>query len=95
MCIKYDSLMDQSFRFISVVTETNEVPKVGPSRECSIDYSGPSDLGVEGQQGNGTELALYSFNSLVAATDNFSDDNKLGQGGFGHVYKVQTVSQVI
>ncbi|XP_042031159.1 uncharacterized protein LOC121777885 [Salvia splendens] len=80
-------LFMQRRRKRGVVSETNEVPKVGPSRECSIDYSGPSDLGVEGQQGNGTELALYSFNSLVAATDNFSDDNKLGQGGFGHVYK--------
>lgn len=64
------------------------MPKVGLSREYSVDYSGPCDLGVEGQQANGTELVMYSFNSLVAATDNFSDEKKLGQGGFGHVYKV-------
>ncbi|XP_058071194.1 G-type lectin S-receptor-like serine/threonine-protein kinase At4g27290 [Magnolia sinica] len=35
----------------------------------------------------GLELPLYSFASIVAATDNFSPTNKLGQGGFGPVYK--------
>ncbi|XP_058073039.1 receptor-like serine/threonine-protein kinase SD1-8 isoform X1 [Magnolia sinica] len=35
----------------------------------------------------GLELPLYSFASIVAATDNFSPANKLGQGGFGPVYK--------
>lgn len=72
-----------------MVSDKNEMPKVGLSREYSIDYSGPSDLGVEGQQANGTELAMFSFNSLVSATNNFSNENKLGQGGFGHVYKVK------
>ncbi|PRQ28644.1 putative protein kinase RLK-Pelle-DLSV family [Rosa chinensis] len=33
------------------------------------------------------ELPLFDFSSVVAATDNFSDENKLGQGGFGCVYK--------
>lgn len=31
---------------------------------------------------------LYDFNQLQAATNNFSDRNKLGEGGFGAVYKV-------
>lgn len=30
------------------------------------------------------------FASVQAATSNFSDGNKLGQGGFGAVYKVQS-----
>ncbi|KAK4755044.1 hypothetical protein SAY87_008801 [Trapa incisa] len=30
----------------------------------------------------------YDFAIISAATDNFSEDNKLGQGGFGPVYKV-------
>lgn len=34
------------------------------------------------------ELPLLSFSSVVAATDNFSFLNKLGEGGFGPVYKV-------
>lgn len=34
------------------------------------------------------ELPLFSFKSVSAATQNFSVENKLGQGGFGPVYKV-------
>ncbi|KAG4986213.1 hypothetical protein AAZX31_12G135100 [Glycine max] len=33
------------------------------------------------------KLPLFSFVSVAAATNNFSDDNKLGEGGFGPVYK--------
>ncbi|KAK1439615.1 hypothetical protein QVD17_05435 [Tagetes erecta] len=33
------------------------------------------------------DLPLFSLSTLVAATNNFSDSNKLGQGGFGPVYK--------
>ncbi|KAI9079180.1 hypothetical protein K1719_038906 [Acacia pycnantha] len=33
------------------------------------------------------ELPLYDFAIIASATQNFSDDNKLGQGGFGPVYK--------
>ncbi|XBI97139.1 hypothetical protein VPH35_033330 [Triticum aestivum] len=34
-----------------------------------------------------SEFTLYDFPELAAATDNFSEENKLGQGGFGLVYK--------
>ncbi|KAI3924163.1 hypothetical protein MKX01_029698 [Papaver californicum] len=34
-----------------------------------------------------TELREIDFKTLVIATDNFSEANKLGQGGFGSVYK--------
>jgi len=33
------------------------------------------------------KLPLFSFASVSAATNNFSDTNKLGEGGFGPVYK--------
>ncbi|KAL2248563.1 UNVERIFIED_CONTAM: G-type lectin S-receptor-like serine/threonine-protein kinase [Sesamum indicum] len=33
------------------------------------------------------ELPLFKFQTLAHATDEFSDANKLGKGGFGHVYK--------
>ncbi|KAL0305850.1 UNVERIFIED_CONTAM: G-type lectin S-receptor-like serine/threonine-protein kinase [Sesamum radiatum] len=63
------------------ILHRNEMPKVGPSGEFSTDISGPCDLGVEGQQPTGTELAMFNFNHVAAATNNFSSENKLGQGG--------------
>ncbi|XP_031283488.1 G-type lectin S-receptor-like serine/threonine-protein kinase SD1-1 isoform X2 [Pistacia vera] len=41
-----------------------------------------------GESGN-IELTLFDVKSIVAATDNFSSARKLGQGGFGPVYKGQ------
>ncbi|XP_062231736.1 cysteine-rich receptor-like protein kinase 44 [Phragmites australis] len=34
-----------------------------------------------------SESLLYDLSTLRAATDNFSEENKLGEGGFGSVYK--------
>nr|CAB3461098.1 unnamed protein product [Digitaria exilis] len=34
-----------------------------------------------------SEPLMYDLNTLRAATENFSEDNKLGEGGFGPVYK--------
>eukprot|EP00268_Persea_americana_P015280 TRINITY_DN16987_c0_g1_i2.p1 TRINITY_DN16987_c0_g1~~TRINITY_DN16987_c0_g1_i2.p1 ORF type:complete len:204 (+),score=18.91 TRINITY_DN16987_c0_g1_i2:346-957(+) len=39
--------------------------------------------------GKGSELQLFSFDVIVAATKNFSESNMIGKGGFGHVYKGQ------
>ncbi|TQE11032.1 hypothetical protein C1H46_003292 [Malus baccata] len=45
----------------------------------------------EGRAGGGKndtdQLPLFSLQSIVAATNNFSDTNKVGEGGFGPVYK--------
>ncbi|KAJ0983491.1 hypothetical protein J5N97_011746 [Dioscorea zingiberensis] len=42
---------------------------------------------LELSQKNDLELLLFDFGTIVSATENFSADNKLGQGGFGPVYK--------
>lgn len=41
----------------------------------------------EGQEAD-LELPLFSLPTIVTATDNFSFTRKLGEGGFGPVYKV-------
>ncbi|CAN1783538.1 G-type lectin S-receptor-like serine/threonine-protein kinase At1g11330 [Linum perenne] len=40
-----------------------------------------------GYDQNNTQLSFFSFKAVLAATDNFSESNKLGEGGFGPVYK--------
>ncbi|KAG0527653.1 hypothetical protein BDA96_06G251600 [Sorghum bicolor] len=53
------------------------------SDEAMIDsLSAPNDLGDDD-----FDLPFVSFGDIVSATNNFSEHNKLGQGGFGKVYK--------
>jgi hypothetical protein len=59
--------------------------------EFSTEHSGPADLSMEGDQANGLELPLFNFNCVAIATNNFSEENKLGEGGFGPVYKVMNL----
>ena len=40
------------------------------------------------------ELHVFSFESITVATSNFSTENKLGEGGFGPVYKVRPVNSL-
>ncbi|CAN0914739.1 Receptor-like serine/threonine-protein kinase SD1-8 [Linum grandiflorum] len=42
---------------------------------------------ANGDEDNNTKLTFFSFRNVLAATDNFSEANKLGEGGFGPVYK--------
>lgn len=37
-------------------------------------------------------LPLFSFASVCVSTNNFSSENKLGEGGFGPIYKVTILS---
>ena len=72
-----------------------EVPMfdLSKSGEFSVQVSGPYELGIEGEQLNGPDLPMFNFNCVAVATDNFSEENKLGQGGFGPVYKVTMSSK--
>ncbi|PWA52564.1 S-locus lectin protein kinase family protein [Artemisia annua] len=38
-------------------------------------------------KGEDWELPLFDFNIIASATNNFSDNCKLGEGGYGPVYK--------
>ena len=37
---------------------------------------------------DGARFSVISYTCVMAATNNFSLENKLGEGGFGPVYKV-------
>jgi hypothetical protein len=43
------------------------------------------------EEGN-SGFSLYDFSQIKEATSNFSSENKLGQGGFGPVYKVNILA---
>ena len=45
------------------------------------------DQNIEGQRED-QELPFFNLATIVAATNNFSSNNKLGEGRFGPVYKV-------
>ncbi|KAI7740089.1 hypothetical protein M8C21_026366 [Ambrosia artemisiifolia] len=44
-----------------------------------------SDIERDGRKGS--DMVLFSFAAIAAATNDFADQNKLGKGGFGPVYK--------
>ncbi|RHN40716.1 putative protein kinase RLK-Pelle-DLSV family [Medicago truncatula] len=53
--------------------------------EGSRQYSDGDDL--EGDLSNADDLKVFSYSSILVATNGFSSENKLGQGGFGPVFK--------
>jgi len=48
--------------------------------EAQYDYGGQSKL-------------RFDFRMILTATDDFSFENKIGQGGFGSVYKVNKLEK--
>ncbi|XP_061350104.1 G-type lectin S-receptor-like serine/threonine-protein kinase At4g27290 [Gastrolobium bilobum] len=64
-----------AFSYIYVTKMKYTADKIMPTREQ--DERGQEDL----------ELPLFDLAAIIHATNNFSTDNKLGEGGFGPVYK--------
>jgi hypothetical protein len=54
------------------------------TREAYKKFSGQDNVNQLKLQ----ELPLFNFQELASATNNFHQSNKLGQGGFGPVYRV-------
>ncbi|XP_073005744.1 cysteine-rich receptor-like protein kinase 25 [Typha latifolia] len=52
-------------------------------------HVGQQILGIKTDEENSLEFSLYDFSHIANATNHFSSENKLGEGGFGPVYKGQ------
>ncbi|KAK4770749.1 hypothetical protein SAY87_031281 [Trapa incisa] len=67
-----------------------EIPLFDISRgttDPSSEISGRYDLAGETKQVSAPDMPLFSFSAIATATGNFSEQNRLGQGGFGPVHK--------
>lgn len=55
-----------------------------------MNESGPVDTSIQNalSQVNIQDFPLFKLETLANATNNFSEPNMLGKGGFGPVYKV-------
>lgn len=76
---------------IEVVGEREKEEAMLHELATSDRFSDSKDVDNDGKRGV-HDLKLFSFDSIVAATNNFSSENKLGEGGFGPVYKVIIIS---
>ncbi|KAA8523794.1 hypothetical protein F0562_010217 [Nyssa sinensis] len=57
-------------------------------REEIVRLNTERDHCISERERDDLELPLFDFTTIATATNNFSLDNKLGEGGFGHVNKV-------
>ncbi|GMI72762.1 cysteine-rich RLK (RECEPTOR-like protein kinase) 30 [Hibiscus trionum] len=62
-----------------IITEVGTAPHENSTEKFDLDNVGTSQ-----------EFPSMQLDILQAATNGFSDENKLGQGGFGHVYKFRS-----
>ena len=57
-----------------------------------MENSRKNDHEIDDGQKEDLELPLFEFSAIANATNNFSINNKLGEGGYGLVYKVNFIN---
>ncbi|KAJ9671827.1 hypothetical protein PVL29_025502 [Vitis rotundifolia] len=68
------------------VLKRKRLKKKAPLGEVTMGHNPERDHTNESEKED-LELPVFDFDTIAEATDNFSSSNKLGQGGFGPVYK--------
>uniref|UniRef100_A0A1J3DMR2 non-specific serine/threonine protein kinase n=1 Tax=Noccaea caerulescens TaxID=107243 RepID=A0A1J3DMR2_NOCCA len=76
------SPLDSSPRSDSALLKTHSSAPLVGNRSSNRTFFSQSEPG-----GFGQSKELFSYEDLVIATNGFSDENLLGEGGFGRVYK--------
>ncbi|XP_065879614.1 cysteine-rich receptor-like protein kinase 10 [Euphorbia lathyris] len=82
------TLWERKFRsngMEQVLNTSQEVRLLNLRRQLGDNHSG-QDIHVE-MALNSKDCPAFSFVTIYEATEHFSDDSKLGEGGFGSVYK--------
>ncbi|XP_052198366.1 PTI1-like tyrosine-protein kinase At3g15890 [Diospyros lotus] len=59
---------------------------MGSALSCCNSEKVDNGMGTGGGNGSSSPWRIYTYKELHAATSGFSEDNKLGEGGFGSVY---------
>ncbi|CAK9324362.1 unnamed protein product [Citrullus colocynthis] len=80
--VAVERLLDQKLNIIEVV-----MPCFCFSSKRNRDSSDAQTIAAVEEISNIPNVRLYSYEELRKATENFRSGNKLGQGGFGSVYK--------
>ncbi|CAI0550330.1 unnamed protein product [Linum tenue] len=71
---------------VSITRRNRRKRKAAKNYMAEIEKNKYGIGGGDGQN-NDTQLSFSSLKDVLVATDNFSEANKLGEGGFGPVYK--------
>ncbi|XP_030935040.1 G-type lectin S-receptor-like serine/threonine-protein kinase RKS1 isoform X2 [Quercus lobata] len=84
----YPDLGQDLYIRVDAVVLENRHSTYSFSADSTLPYfeDSPSRRDIDGTRRN-SNLPLFDLRTIIAATDNFSIVNKLGQGGFGPVYK--------